>query len=228
MRGGDLRGGLPHLRQHGRHLLAPAAGQQADHGRVAVDAERLARVGARRRAGEGVEHRVADERHGHTREAIERRLERKHREHERDDAADEPDAPRPPGPDLRRQEVRDGDAGAPRGAGQSKIEFGKIDHDERVGAAGSGRGRAQPAVGTIESGDAGDRLGAAHRRRRRDVDEELHALRGHASAAHAVEPDARRGPAQRARQRGAVQIAGGLAGDQHDRARPLRRRRHAC
>ena len=115
-----------------------------------------------------------------------------------------------------------------KGAGQPEIEFGKIDHDERVGAAGSGRGRAQPAVGTIESGDAGDRLGAAHRRRRRDVDEELHALRGHASAAHAVEPDARRGPAQRARQRGAVQIAGGLAGDQHDRARPLRRRRHAC
>ena len=228
MGGDDPAGGRAHRRQHAGHLVAAAPGQQPHHRRVAVDAELLARVGARRRRGEGVEHRMTDERHRHARTAIERGLERKHGQHERDHPPDEPHAPGPPRPHLGRDEIRDGHAGAARGARQSQVELGEIDDDQRVGAVGACHGRPQPPVGAVEPRHAADCLGAAHGGGGRHVDEQLHAFGGHAAAAHAVEPGAGRGRAERAGQRRPVQVAGGLAGDEHDGARPLRRRRHAC
>ena len=54
------------------------------------------------------------------------------------------------------------------------------------------------------------------------VDQDVHPLRGHPRSAHSEEPAARVQLAQRTAQRGAVEVAGGLSGDEHHgpRARP--------
>ena len=223
MRGGDLRG---HLAQHGqraRDLLSAAPRQHTDDEVVVAKTEPPARGLARGRALEGVEHGVADELHGHAGLPIERDLEGKRGEHARHPPADQAHAPRAPRPDLGRHEVRHRDAGPARHAGQTQVELREVDeHERRRPRRPRQRGlRAPPR--RQQRGDRPQRLGAADGRRRRDVGQALEPGRGHAVAAHADQPTRGRQRAQRPAERGAVQVAGGLAGDHHD-GRVLRRR----
>src|SRR4029450_6971587 len=79
---------------------------------------------------------------------------------------------------------------------------------------------AQLTIGAVETGHLADRLAPAHDRVRRHIHEEIHTGGGHTGAAHPVEPPARVEISQRAAQAGSVEVAGRLAGDEHDRLRP--------
>src|SRR5439155_21870994 len=141
---------------------------------------------------ERVKERVANELDGHPRAPVEGGLARKDREHERAHAANCPDTPRPPHPDLTPDEVDDTDARAARRPRQAQVELWKVDHDEDTGSTGAVERSAKPSVGTVEQRDPVQRLGPAGGRRGGDVDEQIHACRGHALAAHPEEAAAGR------------------------------------
>src|SRR5262249_62014482 len=106
---------------------------------------------------------------------------------------------------------------------QAQIELREIDQHEDRGAVRAFEHRAELAVGAIEARDLTERLAAAGDRLRGDVDQDVHPFRGHPSPTHAEEPAARVELTQRPAERGAVQIARGFAGDEHDGPRVSRR-----
>ena len=129
----------------------------------------------------------------------------------------------PPGPDLRRDVVEHGDAGALGGAGERQVELGEVDKDDQVGALATQRRfeLAQYAEGFPYGGsqfgeaEAGDVLGAGER--------------AHARCAHPLAGDAEQIASGVARENlrgevGAVKIARGLAGDDHHAPAARRRR----
>ncbi len=220
-RGGQyLRRGIPHYREHANDLLVPATRQEPDHGRPVVDPEAPARRLAGRRRLQLVEQGMPDELHGHSDPAVQRRLEREHREHERDKSPDRFHPAATPRPHLRRNEVHDRDAGAPRGSSQAKIELRKVDQDEHCGTVGAAEDRTKPAVGAVEARHLTDRLAPAHDGGSRHVYQKVHSRGGHLRPAHPEEPAARVEPAQGPTQSRAVKVAGGFPGDEHDRRRP--------
>ena len=159
---------------------------------------------------------MADELDRHTRPPVDRGLEGEHGEHQRDAPADRLDASAAPRPDLRRDEVDDRHAGAARRARQAQVELGEIDDHEDTRPASALEDGPQAPVRAVEHRHAAHRLARAGGGGRRHVDEELHPRRGHPRASHPEEPAAGslclQGPAER----GAVEVAGRLARDQHD------------
>ena len=198
-------------------LFLPAARQEADQ-ELALPRQAV----ARRRPLEGgqhVEERVADELDGHPRLLVQADLEREDGEDPGDVAGHRPQAPAAPGPDLRRHEIDDRDAEPARPAGQQQVEVGEVDQDQDA------RPRvAEPAdeiaEDAVERREAADDLGAAHDGRALDAVEDLHAGRRHARPAHAGHGQLRLECRERAGERGAVKIAGGLSGDHQDVNRP--------
>ena len=124
---------------------------------------------------------------------------------------------------MRRNEIHDGDSDVSRRQGQEQIEFREVDQHQRGGARSPAKRGPQLPVGAVETGHLPDRLAPAHDRVRGHVHEEIHSGGGHARAAHPEQTPARVEAPQRPAQARAVEIAGGLTGDEHDRLRPAGR-----
>ena len=134
------RGG-EHFGEVGLDFFHPAAGEKADPFSVGVrgvevifGGELLAGDGGLRQVGEG----MADEFGIDAAGAVEGLLEGKDDEHAADEFPDEVDAVLLPGPELRADEVDDGNAEAVEFPGEAEVDVGEVDEDGEVGAAGRG------------------------------------------------------------------------------------------
>src|SRR5262245_2971283 len=215
-----LHRGIAHYRKQADDLLVAAARQEAEDQRALVDAKPASRLVTGGRRPDLIEERVADELDRHAGAPIQGRLERKDGEYQRDESSDGPHPPSAPRPNLRWNEVHDGNTGAPCRAGQEQAEPGEVDQHEHGRTRLPAKRGPKLTVRAVETRYLADRLAPAHHRVRRHIHEEIHTGGSHARAAHPVEPPTRLEISQRAAQAGSVKVTGGLAGDEHDRLRP--------
>jgi hypothetical protein len=169
-------------------LAQAAAGEKADPDAGGVEAvfdgELLAGDGGLGQIGEG----MADELGIDAAGAVIRLLEGKDDEHAADVFADEADAVLLPGPELRADEVDDGNAEAVEFAGEAEVDLGKIDEDGDGGAAGAD-GALELAELAVDAGQVEDHFGEAHDGHILSADDAIDAGGGHARTAHAHEVD---------------------------------------
>lgn len=66
-----------------------------------------------------------------------------------------------PGPELRADEPKDGDAGPMEVTGEAEVDVGEVDEDGEVGAGGAD-GADEPAVAAVDAGDVAEDFGDAH------------------------------------------------------------------
>ena len=198
---------------------APAAGQEADaRAPPAASAEpSRAPPRARRACASASSDGMADELDGNAGAPVERGLEREHRQHRATRVARiARDPPRPPRPHLRRDEVDDRDAGAPRHARQSQVELREVDQRRatagRLGPRSDGR-----AVGATRDRASGSGPKAS-------VPPMTAAAVTSASALDARPPPCARRPCPTSGAPGAARAAPGTAWRRGGRRRPRRRR----
>src|SRR5207249_3613160 len=109
----------------------------------------------------------------------------------------------------------DRDGRPPSRARQTQIELGEIDQHEYRRPVGALEDRAELALGAAEARHLTERLAAAGDGLRGHVNQDVHAFRGHSRPPHSEQPAAWVQLAQRAAQRGAVEVAGGFPRDEH-------------
>jgi hypothetical protein len=213
-------GRLEHRRQVALDLDAAAPRQQADPGVFGRHAVPLAERGAIRAQLDDIQQRMADELHPQPGGRVEVLLERQDDQQEVGERRHRLDPARAPGPYLRADVVGDrhlGEAAAkpPR---QHQIEIRIVDEDDGVDPPLGGR-VGQRAQGLADVAQVADHLGDADHGEVPHVVQELGPGVPHPAAADAEDLDPGLDIAHRADQAGAVQVAGGFAGDQHDRRR---------
>ena len=146
--------------------------------------------------------------------AIERLLEGKDHQHPVDVLLDELDAVLLPGPQLRADEVDDGNAEAVELFGQAEVDFGEVDEHGDAGWP-LPDGLLEFFELAVDAGQMEDDLGEAHDGHVFGADDALQAGGSHARAAHAEEGGCPAGggelPLKRVDQQGAILLAAGLA-----------------
>jgi hypothetical protein len=160
-----------------------AAGEKADPDVSGVEAilggELLAGDGGLGQVGEG----MADEFGIDAAGAVIRLLEGKDDQHAADVFADELDAVLLPGPELRADEVDDGNAEAVEFAGEAEVDFGEVDEDGDGGGMGAD-GALELAELAVDARKMQDHFGEAHDGHVFSADDATDAGGGHAWAAH--------------------------------------------
>ena len=187
-------------------LLPPAAGEDCEHRPRGVEAllgEERPGMGGR---SHDLDERVADERDGHARLAVERLLEREDHEHAVDGLPDLLEPAAPPGPDLGRDVVDDRDSAPLQLAREAQIEVGVVDEDGEVGALGVGAGE-QFAEDAPQAGQVAQHFEEADDREIVDVRNELTTLGLQAVAAEAERVDVFPEGAEVADELGRVEVA---------------------
>ena len=219
LRPGDLLGNdsrrLDHFRQELLDFRIPAPGQQADGRFVFRKAEVSPGLPRRERRFHDVAQGMSDVMDVESARGVKIHFKRQNHGHLVHQFFDLFDASLAPGPHLRADVVKDPDASFSGGAGRDvEVEIGKIDQDDQA--------RLQPVHGFSHFGDDPKEGGGfrkhfrhAHHRNVRRVRQQLYARFLHAIAADAEKMQRRIDGQHFAHEQGAVQIAGGLSGDDH-------------
>ena len=154
---GDLRDRIADDRQQPLDFVRPAARQQRHDRPLRIEPDLAQKTVLRLLRAREIDERMSDELHRHAGIAIDLFLERKDHEHAIDEPLHHLHAALAPRPELRADVIDDGHAELLDRRGETEIEVGKIDQDERVRLLGA-RGIDQPVEGGERFGEHANRL----------------------------------------------------------------------